>query len=285
MRILITGNTGFIGRSLTDKLGSMGYEIYIVEGDISEKDKLNRLNNYEIRHVFHLASKINIKESWEDPYEYYKINVLGTINVLEFAKRNKCGVTYMSSYVYGQPDYLPIDERHKIKSTNPYCQTKISSESLCNLYSLQYGINVAIFRAFSVYGEKQKTLLIPKLLNEIFSDSQEAIEVPNEKMKRDFLFIDDAISALVGSFEKKLFGVYNLGSGTSISVKEIIDMLFKITGITKPVLLKDSGLLNEIITITADMTKLKNDLSWTPKIDIRTGLSRCVQYYKYVNQL
>jgi nucleoside-diphosphate-sugar epimerase len=279
MKILVTGSTGFVGKNLIAKIGTDDNVIFINEGDLSEKGILNRLDPYGIEHIFHLASKISIKESWEKPHEYYRTNVLGTINVLEFARKNNCKLTYMSSYVYGEPDYLPIDEKHPVKGFNPYCQTKISSESLCNLYAKNYGINITIFRAFNIYGKGQKSLLIPILTDMLYSDLYKEIEVPNDNIKRDYINIEDVTDVLKLSMNHP-GGIYNLGSGMGITVKEIINNLCILTDIHKPIRLKSRGLSNEILTIVADIQKLKNDFNWAPQVDIKTGLKEYIYWYQ-----
>ena len=279
MKILITGSTGFVGKNFLKSFDNYDDMIFLNEGDLSEKGVLNRLNEYGIEYIYHLASKISIKESWENPYDYYKVNVLGTINVLEFARKNNCKVIYMSSYVYGEPDYIPIDEKHPLKSFNPYCQTKISSESLCNMYVRNYGMTITIVRAFNIYGIGQKNLLIPSITNMLYSDECKEIEVPNDSIKRDYINITDTVDVLKLLLNSN-GGVYNLGSGRGVTVKDIIDNLFNITGIHKPIVLKSRGMANEILTIIADISKLKNDFNWLPKVDIKTGLSEYIEWYK-----
>lgn len=278
MKILITGINGFVGSNLLQKLGTNDNTIFTDEGDLSQQGILNRLDPYGIEHIFHLASLINIKESWDDPYKYYQNNILSTINVLEFARKHNCKVTFMSSYVYGEPDYLPIDERHPIKGFNPYCQTKIAAEALCNLYMRNYGMTITIFRAFNIYGKGQKTLLIPTMTDMLYSKEYDSIEVPNENIVRDYINIKDVVDALRLSLNGH-GGIYNLGSGEGISVGKLHEHLCAITGIQKNILIKSCGISNEILTIVADVNKLKNDLGWSPKVDIVEGLKEYIEWY------
>lgn len=278
MNILITGISGFVGRNLLQKIGTEDNMIFSDEGDLSQEGTLNRLDPYHIKHIFHLASLINIKESWQNPYKYYQNNILSTINVLEFARKHNCNVTFMSSYVYGEPDYIPVDEKHPVKIFNPYCHTKICSESICNMYAKSFGLTVTIFRAFNIYGKGQTSLLVPMITDMLFSKLHDEIEVPNDAIIRDFINIDDVITALVSSINGP-GGIYNLASGKGISVGEIINKLSAITGIQKPIKLKSRGIENEISSIVADISKIKKELNWAPKIDMGTGLKDYIEWY------
>ena len=128
MDILITGSSGFIGKHLKQKL--LQHQEYSIfdqnsdDGDIA----LTKLKFRKIDHVIHLAAKSFVPDSWKNPYMFYKTNVLGAANVLEFCREKECHLTFLSSYIYGKPMYLPINEKHPIRPHNPYSHSKILSE-------------------------------------------------------------------------------------------------------------------------------------------------------------
>src|SRR4051794_303823 len=139
--ILITGASGFVGSHLAPRLESLGYTVRRFstrDGDIAH----STLPFEGISHVFHLAAKVFVPDSWSDPRPFYEVNVLGTANVLEFCRRQKASVTLMSSYVYGKPQRLPIAEDHPVDAFNPYCQTKILSEEIGRFYERNLGVPV-----------------------------------------------------------------------------------------------------------------------------------------------
>ena len=114
MKILVTGANGFIGKHLV-KLRSENHDVVcheISDGDISEKGALEKYKN--IDYVYHLAACTYVPSSWDYTYDYFRTNILGTVTVLEYCRKNKCAITAMSTYVYGEPQYLPIDENHPI---------------------------------------------------------------------------------------------------------------------------------------------------------------------------
>ena len=97
-------------------------------GDITVPSTFLRYEGEEFQHVIHLAGKTFVPESWKDPESFYRINLMGTINVLEFCRKSGSGLTYISSYLYGTPEYLPVDENHPVKSFNPYSHSKLLAD-------------------------------------------------------------------------------------------------------------------------------------------------------------
>jgi nucleoside-diphosphate-sugar epimerase len=277
-KILVTGSEGFIGKALVKKLSGLGFSTLgfdIADGDIAEEGSLAHLQEEEISYVFHLAGKTFVPESWLHPFLFYRTNLLGTENILEFCRKTGAGLTYISSYLYGTPQYLPVDEKHPVKAFNPYSHTKLVAEEICNYYREQFNLEISIFRPFNVYGPGQsEQFLIPGLIRKILDPEISIIEVMDLRPKRDFIYIDDFVDALVLSMDGPR-GIYNIGSGNSVSVEEVIIAILKISGIKKPI--RDNGQErpNEIFDLYADITKAKEKLNWKPGINIHDGILKC----------
>jgi nucleoside-diphosphate-sugar epimerase len=281
--VLVTGSDGFIGSLLVLKLKSKGYNV--VEWDEKNGDiSITPIELKEINHVFHLAAQTFVPRSWDEPYSFYKSNTLGTVNVLEFCKNNGISLTHISAYVYGAPNSLPIDESHELKPSNPYMHSKILAESVCKFYSENFDVKVNIIRPFNIYGPGQSDrFLIPEIILQTLSKSEE-IKVQDLSPKRDFVYIDDLIDAIILSLNTEgNYNVLNIGSGESFSVKEIIDLIQKIANTHKTVISNDNVRKNEIPDVVADISFAKEKLNWSPKFNLEDGLKKLVEYYKNLN--
>lgn len=288
MNILLIGYTGFIGKVLNEQLkkNSLNYNIFYFDSKNHRIEDKSSLSNYDflnINHVFHLAGKSSVIESWSSTHDFFQTNVIGTINILEFCKRNKCNLTFLSSYLYGIPKSLPIYETAPLKCMNPYAQTKYLSELNCDFYAKNYNIEIVILRLFNAYGPGQSNnFLIPTIIEQTLSDKQEKLFINDLAPKRDFVYIDDIVRALIASINKKS-DTYNISSGISYSVKEIIDIVFKLTGIKKEIIEQNKIRKNEINDLYGNYDKIKKDFNWEPEVSFEFGLSKCIQFYQKRN--
>ena len=280
-RILVTGSSGFVGKNLVEELKRQDAEVLTLTDhngrriDIRDSKRVTEIIN-EIRNidiVYHLAAITSVPFSFENPRETYDVNVLGTLNILELCRScNADKIVFASSYVYGQPQYLPIDEKHPLQPANPYARSKILGEELCRAYNTDFGLKCIILRPFNIYGVGQgKNFLIPSIIAQLRYGK---IELKDPEPKRDFIYISDVIEAYikVGEF-KGNFDVFNIGYGKSYSVKEIVDKIIRLYG--KDVKVKYSGerRKNEIMDTVADIKKAKEKLDWKPGVEIDSGLS------------
>ncbi|MCK9203832.1 MAG: GDP-mannose 4,6-dehydratase [Bacteroidales bacterium] len=279
--ILVTGSSGFIGRKLTEKLRVNGFKVIefdLPDGDVTKEGILNSME--KIDHVFHLAGKTFVPESWKNPFGFYRVNFLGTVNVLEYCRKSGASLTYVASYLYGEPDYLPVDEKHPVKSYNPYSHGKVMADNTCQFYASQFGVNITIFRPFNAYGPGQSPVfLIPEIIAKVLSPSEPVVKVMDLRPRRDYLYIDDLVDALLCSLGH-IGGIYNLGSGYSVGVEEIIKMVMDFTGIRKPMEAKGTVRPNEIFDLYADISKAETELGWKPKISFSQGLQQCIDALK-----
>jgi UDP-glucose 4-epimerase len=268
--ILVTGASGFVGQRLVQALTSQGHTVTrhsVEDGHIAR-------SAFEpgASHVFHLAGCTFVPDSWQKPLAYYEVNFLGTVNVLEYCRKNNSSMTFISSYVYGHPKTLPIAEDHPLEAVNPYGHTKLLGEDVCRFYEKCFGVPVTIVRPFNLYGSGQAGhFLIPLLVHQAVSADISEISVADLRPRRDFLHVDDLIALLLRVGQGGS-GVYNAGSGVSHSIGEIIDILNSITGLAKPVRDRGERRPNEIMDVVADIRKARADLAWEPEISLADGL-------------
>lgn len=279
MRILVTGAGGFIGRHLTARLTADGHEVLSHDsksGDIAAFGSLDRYGTVD--YVYHLAARTFVPDSWEQPFSYYNVNVMGTVNVLEYCRIHSCGVTLMSTYVYGTPLYLPVDEAHPVSAASPYHQSKLMCESLGQFYSGTYDLPVTVFRPFNIYGEGQDDrFLIPAIMRQLCDPKCGEIHVLELKPKRDYVYIDDVIEILIRAMEPAagdLYRVFNIGSGVSTSVEDVILTAMDATGIHKPYSAAGEERRNEIPDCVAGMKKAEQELGVICRYSLFGGLQK-----------
>lgn len=281
LNILVTGSEGFVGRRLVRILKSQDtsvIELDIKNGvDLTNWDQLsNSVKNISSLDVIvHLAALVFIPFSFKNPRLTYITNVLGTVNMSELARvKNVKRFVFASSYVYGSPQYLPIDENHPLQAMSPYNRSKILSEEVCKGYHEDYGISCVVLRPFNIYGPGQnKEFLIPEIIDQI---SSKKIILQDPIPKRDYVYIDDMVSAYLKAvaYEGTGYDVFNIGSGQSYSVQELVDKVISLSG-KKDVTVTYTHKKREhdIVDIVADIKKAKEKLKWQPTIDINKGLS------------
>jgi len=279
-RILVTGSSGFIGTNLLNRLKSNGYDVVtfdVEDGDIATAE----FNFPKLDHVIHLASKTYVPASWENPLDFYRTNASGTTNILDLCRKQGCSLTYISSYVYGTPQYLPVDENHPVAPVSPYNHSKLVAEDICRFYAEQFGVPVTILRPVNIFGPGQKeSFLIPFIIQQALDSSIKTVEVMDLRPKRDFLYIDDFMDLITLTIGRKSYGVFNVGSGYSVSVQEIIETILKISGINKPYLDKKIERKNEVWDVYVSVAKAKAELGWEPKTTFAEGIEKIINALK-----
>lgn len=265
-QVLVTGATGFIGRPLVQRLERQGDTVYrfarSLGNDIRAQDAFSAFLGKGIDTVFHLAGRIFVPDSWNNPEDFYAVNTLGTQHVLEFCRQEKVRMIYVSAYVYGVPHYLPIDEKHPVAPNNPYAHSKWLGEELCRFYSGTMGVQTTILRPFNLYGPGQDdNLIIPTIIRQA-RDGKEIV-VKDETPRRDYLHVDDFVEACLAARQaKEPLSIFNVGSGYSLSVREIVEavihaagnrMGWRATGEVRP---------NEIPDTIADCRLINQALGW-----------------------
>lgn len=272
-KIFVTGSSGFIGTQLIKKLKNFEVitdSINSKKIDLKKMDELIQIESSDI--VIHLAAKTQKGVSWN---EYFDNNVTGTKNILEYCIQKKVKkIIFLSSYVYGNPKYLPIDENHPISPHNDYTKSKFIAEELCEKYAKEFNLNVIILRPFNIFGETlDQGFLISNLINSL--NNNKIITITNEFSKRDFLFIQDLIDLILKIIEYDFkFEIFNVGSGKSYSFKQIVEMIEKISN-KKLKLEFNYDEENCIKNIVADISKISDKIGWKPNISFDDGIQRC----------
>ena len=223
-------------------------------------------------YVIHLAAKARIPESFINPDEYFDSNVTGTKNILTAA--SAVGVRKFvfasSSSVYGN-NTPPNKPTHKPDPLNYYAMSKLFGEHLCRQYKIIFNLNYNILRFFTVYSENQPTsLLFGKFAQMVKEDKPVTIHGDGE-MRRDYIHVSDVASACIASMESKVKNdTFNVGTGTNVSVNEVVDVLKKFApNLTAINIDKPKGYAPHTL---ADIGKSKNLLNWSPKVEIQEGL-------------
>ncbi len=296
MNILITGGCGFIGSYLVRRLIDLKniskivvldikdceYEnVDFIHMDIRDKNIAYIMHNIDI--VIHLAALIDVRESVLNPNLYHDINVNGTLNILDSCIKNHVSkiIFTSSAAVYGNPMYLPIDEKHPLNPLSPYGASKAASELYISAYHYSYNIDAVIFRLFNVYGYGQsskyagviKIFMENALKNrplEIFGDGFQT---------RDFIYVEDVIDAIVKSMKMDIdFNIFNIGSGKSLSINSLAKIFSKILD-RELKIIHSKPRKGDIRHSYANIDKAKKILGWVPKTSIEDGLRRMLEKY------
>jgi len=299
LRILVTGGAGFIGSNIVDKLLENDHDVVVLDnlatGNIENiKDKNveyiadsildDNLNLSDIDVVIHHAAQINVRTSVDKPIYDGDVNILGTINILEkMRKYDVKKIIFASSggAVYGEPQYLPVDEKHPINPMSPYGLSKFCGEEYIKLYSRLYGIKYAILRYSNVYGERQDprgeagviSIFIDKILNNerptIFGDGTQT---------RDFVYVGDVCDANLMALKWKNNETVNIGTSNETSINKLFNIIAKELNF-KETPIYDKPREGEVYRISLNIDRAK-ELGWEPKVSLEEGIKRTINWAK-----
>ena len=248
-----------------------------VEGSILDLDLLKKFSNVDT--VFHLAAIAGVRNSFNNPQEYFDINVKGTENILKTFQNIDELVFASSSSVYGElkQSEFPVKETHSLNPISPYGESKKQSELLCENYSKLFKIRTSILRFYTVYGPRQRPdEAIMKFLN--LSISREPIPIFDDGTKiRDFTYISDIVNGIILS-QKFGNGTYNLGSGNPISVNQMVDIIEEKLGkkIKRQYVDSPKG---DVFKTHADITKAQKELNFSPTIKFQNGIEKTIEWH------
>lgn len=272
--ILLTGGSGFLGSLFKKKAENGNHKIHVYNDDIRGIHNFSQ----QFDTVVHLASITGNQKFENDLADSFSINVAGTQSVIEYCKKFKAKCIFAStSAVYASSD-SPILESSKIDPLRPYALSKYLGEQLCEIAYLSSNVPVTILRFFNLYGIGQNVdYIIPYIFSELGGGRTLQLKMPNAV--RDFLFIDDAVSALESAvnIDKTGLGIYNIGSGIPASILEISQMIGEI--VDNDMNFKSiSSSDMEMDAAVADISLAANELNWEPKVFLDEGLKLIWNY-------
>ncbi|MDQ7823166.1 MAG: SDR family oxidoreductase [Candidatus Eremiobacteraeota bacterium] len=301
MNILVTGGAGFIGSNIVDELIARGHRVVIIDNlSTGRRDNLNKeaafhemdVRNPEIDKVFeshrldaivHLAAQIDVRKSVEDPSFDADINILGGINLLRAAKKFKVKKIVYSSTggaIYGEPRYLPADEKHPIRPMAGYGVSKYALEHYIELFSDLYGIDYTILRYANVYGPRQDPLGEAGVIA-IFTgkmlEGKSPVIFGNGEQTRDFVYVSDVVKANVIALEKGSRDIFNIGTGEETSVNTVFNELRKVLGSSGEATYQ-AARPGEVFRVYLDNRKALERLGWKPEVGLYEGLKRTVEF-------
>ncbi len=302
LNILVTGGAGFIGSNLVDRLITEGHKVAVIDNlstgkkeninskakfynmDICDKAIREIFKNEKIDVVYHNAAQISVQKSINDPIFDGEVNILGTINVLEACNEAKVKKIIYSSTaaVYGDPEYLGIDENHPVHPISFYGISKYTPEQYIKTYSKLYNIDYTILRYSNVYGIRQDPRgeggVIAIFMDKLFKDESPII-FGDGTATRDFIYIEDIVEANIKALFRGSKEVFNIGTGKATSIRKLFYLMKEIMGIDVEVEYgneRDGDIKHSYFSIN----KAKEILEWVPKYTLEEGLYKTIKYYK-----
>jgi UDP-glucuronate 4-epimerase len=313
---LVTGGAGFIGSNLINELFNKEKDIFISCVDNFDpyyKIELKQLNirkfannsrfqlihcdisktspsqlaekiNQPVDVIVHLAAKAGVRPSIEDPLAYQQANVIGTQNLLDFARQQmiKQFVFASSSSVYGINDEFPWNEKAKLVPISPYGMTKQAGEMMGQVYSRLFGIRFIALRFFTVYGPGQRPdLAIHKFTKAILND-QSIPMFGDGNTSRDYTYVDDTVRGIISAmnYEKSDFEIINLGNHYAVSLKELVAAIEETVG-KKARIEKLPEQLGDVPKTYADISKAEKLFNYEPKTGLKDGLKKFYNWFMH----
>lgn len=304
MKTLVTGGAGFIGSNIVKQLLLDGHEVtvldnfssgyrsnlapfpdvHLIEGDIrNEATVAEAVNGVEV--IFHLAASVGNKRSIDHPLLDADINVMGTLKVLEAAR--KAGVRKIvassSAGIFGELKTMPIKEDHPIEPDTPYGSSKLCMEKECLAYAKIYDIEAICLRYFNVYGPNQRFdaygNVIPIFAFKMWRGEPISIFGDGEQT-RDFINVQDVVQANIkAAMTHGLSGAFNTGSGTRITINNLVELLQKAAGL-KPEVQYREPRPGDVLHSLADISSARNAFGFNPIVSFDLGLSEYMAWAK-----
>ncbi|MCH5585276.1 GDP-mannose 4,6-dehydratase [Shimazuella sp. AN120528] len=305
MKVLVTGGAGFIGSHIVDQLLEKGHEVVIIDNMSSGKEtNLNPkaafyridMEDAKIQEVFqrekpktviHQAAQTVVQTSVRQPVYDAHMNILGTINLLEAARLygTKKFVYASSAAVYGDPQYVPIDERHPVGPLSGYGISKYTPEQYLRVYQQMYGMEFTILRYANVYGIRQDPQgeggVISIFIDKVLAESPFTI-FGNGEQTRDYIYVEDVAKANLAALKAGNNEVFNIGTGVHTTLNQLVEKLQQISGKALETIYEKER-LGDIKHSYFTVNKAKNNLHWTPEVSLDEGLRKTYQYYSLQN--
>ena len=305
MKCLVTGGAGFIGSHLVDKLIKEGHKVVVIDNlstgrkeNLNPKAKFYKIDicSYRISQifkkekpevVFHYAAQIDVRKSVKDPVEDAKINILGTLNILENCKKYNIRKVIFASTggaIYGDADIVPTPETYPELPLSPYGIAKLTIEKHLSYYYKVFGLPYVSLRLANVYGPRQNSKgeagVVAIFCDKMLSKKQPIIN-GSGRQTRDFVFVGDVVEANILALKKNKIGIFNIGTAKETNVNTIFKKLKELTG-SKCKEIHGPALLGEQKRSCLNFLKAKKELNWQPKYSLDKGLNKTVEWFKKV---
>lgn len=308
-KAFVTGAGGFIGSHLAGSLVEQGADvtaflrynskndkgllryvdpkiydqIKVIFGDLKDAYSVSQAMR-GCSHVFHLGAHIAIPYSYHNPADVITTNVNGTTNVLLAARERSVErvVHTSTSEVYGTALYVPIDEKHPLQGQSPYSASKIGADKVAESFYRSFDLPVVTLRPFNTYGPRQSArAVIPTIISQIVANGK--VSIGNLTAKRDFTFVSDTVngfllSGMVDGLEGKTI---NLGTGTEVTIGELLQTLINISGKEVKVMEDRTRLRperSEVQRLLSNNVYAKEVMGWKPKVELRKGLEATFEW-------
>jgi CDP-glucose 4,6-dehydratase len=315
-KVLITGISGFVGSRIAEKLISLGAEVVgvvkdlnidagvamstlgavIEHGDICDYQFLRRvISEHEIEVVFHFAAYSIVRVSARDPLTTYNVNIMGTVNLLE-AIRNvgstvKSIVVASSDKAYGDHETLPYTESLPLQPKNTYDTSKACMDLIARSYAHNYGMPIVVTRCSNIYGpgDRNFSRIIPNTIRRILEGKQPMLYSDVENMEREFIFIDDVITAyvkLAQVAEKYAGEAFNIGETEPIKIRKLVELVCKVMGREdlEPEIVPREVTFKEIQKQFIDASKIEEAIKWLPTTGLAVGIDQTANWIRSISK-
>lgn len=321
MKFLITGSEGFFGSHLVEELLKAGHDVRcfvqynsfssigwlnqvykkfpsvpkeIYFGDVRDVESINKaISNVDI--CINLAALISIPYSYVNPRGYFETNTMGTLNVLQACLENSVRrvIQVSTSEVYGTPKTTPISEQHLIQAQSPYAASKAAADNLALSYFHAFDLPVVILRPFNLFGPRQSTrAVIPTIITQALNSSE--IRIGSLDPRREFNFAPEIAKAFVqvALSDKGLGEVFNVGNGTDLSIKEVLDLVIEISERDYRIIKASERIRpvnSEVLVLQSDSRKINEVFGWSYELrgleGFKLGLAKTIEWYASVENL
>lgn len=302
MKILVTGGAGFIGSHTSDKLIQKGHEVWILDNLYSgKKENVNKnsefiladITEYPLSELFikerfdyviHLAAQLDVRKSVEDPYFDARVNIEGTLKLLDAAVKSdvKKFIFISSAGVMYGDTVEPASESTPPSPVSPYGVSKLASEHYIRAYRFNHGLNYTVLRLANVYGPRQdphgEAGVVAIFTNQMLKKEQSKL-FGYGKLERDYVYVDDVVKAIILSLESGKNDVFNISTGYATSVGKLFETMREyFSDIPEPELLPTRS--GELQRSVVSYGKASNLLNWNPSVELDKGLERTIDYFK-----
>lgn len=304
MKALVSGGAGFIGSHLVDALIARGDTVTVIDNlstgrgeniadamargahlipaDVTDLAAVERVcRNLRPDRVFHLAAQVDVRVSVTDPGMDVRVNVEGTVNLLEAARKASVGgfVLASSCAVYGEPETgrVPLDEAAPLRPGSPYGQAKLTAEGYVALYRDLHGLAAASLRFGNVYGPRQGAVgeagVVAIFCRELIQGGRPVV-FGDGMQTRDFVYVSDVVGALMATSDRCAVGEFNVGTGRETSVLELVEELAAIGGRADFIPEVQPARAGEIARMALNADRLRSALGWREQVPLPVGLRR-----------